>query len=141
MGQIKYLLDTTIFSEPMKFSPDPSVMQCMERYRSAYCTCVIVWREMRYGWARMPESGKKDLIGDFLLSQQRSGLLILPFDQDAADWLGRERARLDAAGHTPSYADAEIAAIAVTRGLTLVTRNTQDFRHFEGLVVENWFGE
>ncbi len=73
--------------------------------------------------------------------QQHSGLLVLPFDREAADWLGCERARLETAGNTPPYADAEIAAIAVTQKLVLVTRNTRDFRLFEGLSLENWFSE
>jgi tRNA(fMet)-specific endonuclease VapC len=141
VGRIKYLLDTNIFSEPLKASPDPLVMRHLERKQDAYCTCVIVWREMRYGWARMPESRKKERIGDFLHTQRHSDLTVLPFDQEAADWLGRERARLESEGSKPACAVAEIAAIAVTRDLTLVTRNTADFQHFAGLSLENWFAE
>ncbi len=139
VGRIRYLLDTNVFAEPLKIHPDSLVMERMEGHQDAYCTCAVVWREMRYGWARMPDSRKKARVGDFLHAQWHSGLLVLPFDQEAADWLGRERARLEAEGNTPSYADAEIAAIAVTRGLVLVTRNTSDFQHFSGLSLENWF--
>jgi tRNA(fMet)-specific endonuclease VapC len=68
-----------------------------------------------------------------------NGLVILPFDQPAASWYGKERARLQRQGKTYAYADGEIAAITVTRQLTLVTRNTQDFENFQNLVLENWF--
>jgi tRNA(fMet)-specific endonuclease VapC len=68
-----------------------------------------------------------------------NGLRILPFDQAAADWFGKERARLKLQGKTSAYADCEIAAIAVSQNLTLVTRNTKDFENFQGLVLDNWF--
>jgi tRNA(fMet)-specific endonuclease VapC len=35
--------------------------------------------------------------------------------------------------------DGEIAAIAQTNKLTLITRNVHDFANYDGLVVENWF--
>jgi predicted nucleic acid-binding protein len=37
--------------------------------------------------------------------------------------------------------DAQIAAIARTNNLILVTRNTADFKHFADLKLQNWFAE
>lgn len=68
-----------------------------------------------------------------------NGLIILPYDQAAAHWYVIERARLQRQGLTFAYADGEIAAIAVTQKLTLVTRNTQNFQNFQNLVLQNWF--
>jgi predicted nucleic acid-binding protein len=34
--------------------------------------------------------------------------------------------------------DGQIAAIAHLAGLTLVTRNTKDFRRFKGVALEDW---
>jgi len=34
---------------------------------------------------------------------------------------------------------AEIAAIAFTNQLTLVTRNVDDFVNYDELVIQNWF--
>ena len=68
-----------------------------------------------------------------------NGLIILPFDQAAAEWFAKERARLQCQGLTCAYADGEIAAIAATQKLSLVTRNTQDFKNFQKLVLQNWF--
>jgi tRNA(fMet)-specific endonuclease VapC len=50
-----------------------------------------------------------------------------------------ERARLLKRGMTPPYRDAQIAAVAATQDLTLVTRNTEDYKTFRGLRMENWF--
>jgi tRNA(fMet)-specific endonuclease VapC len=51
----------------------------------------------------------------------------------------KELARLQRQGLTCAYANGEIAAIAVTQKLTLVTRNTQDFQNFQNLALQNWF--
>ena len=68
-----------------------------------------------------------------------NALVILPFDQKAAEWLAGERARLMRQGYVPAYADSEIAAIAVTNQLVLVTRNSRDFERFDNFRLENWF--
>jgi tRNA(fMet)-specific endonuclease VapC len=39
----------------------------------------------------------------------------------------------------PSFADGQIASIAVINDLTLVTRNIADFRRFAEVAIENWF--
>jgi len=67
------------------------------------------------------------------------GLEVAPFDESAADWMASERARLLKRGSTPPYRDAQIAAVAGSRGLVLVTRNVADFKGFRGLKIQNWF--
>ena len=37
------------------------------------------------------------------------------------------------------FADGQIAAVAVTNDLRLVTRNVADFALFDDLVVESWW--
>ena len=65
-------------------------------------------------------------------------MLILPYDDRAAEWHAKERARLSVKGSTPSFVDGQIAAIAQVNGLILVTRNIDDFKPFDGLKIENW---
>ena len=64
---------------------------------------------------------------------------MLPFDLAAAQWHGRERARLMSIGRPTPVVDGQIAAIAAVNGLILVTRNTDDFAVYAGIDVENWF--
>jgi len=141
MGGLKYLLDTNIISEPARVNPNQAVLEALQRCDETWCTCAIVWRELYYGIERMPDSRKKAHIAVYLRQLEESSLQILPFDTQAARWLATEQVRLERQGKTPSYADSEIASIAVTQGLTLVTRNTSDFLNFNRLLVENWFSD
>ena len=63
---------------------------------------------------------------------------ILPYDDRAAEWHAKERARLSSSGLTPSFVDGQIASIAKVNDLILVTRNTDDFKPFSKLKLENW---
>ncbi|MEA1934150.1 MAG: type II toxin-antitoxin system VapC family toxin [Thermodesulfobacteriota bacterium] len=139
MGGVIYLLDTNILSEPIKKRPNQNVMTALERYQGQWATSSIVWRELYYGWKRLPNSKRKREVGRYMEHLGNSSLEILPFDRRAAEWLGVERGRLEKAGLTPSYVDSEIAAIAITQKLTLVTRNLADFKSFSGLQLDNWF--
>jgi len=46
---------------------------------------------------------------------------------------------LDDLGRPAPYVDGQIAAIAHTSGLTVVTINTRDFTRFKDVQIENWF--
>ena len=47
--------------------------------------------------------------------------------------------RLQKLGLTPAFLDSQIASIAKTNDLILVTRNITDFENLLGLSLENWF--
>jgi tRNA(fMet)-specific endonuclease VapC len=139
MGRIVYLLDTNILSEPAKKNPDSNVMQRFEDHDGQFATSAIVWHELNYGCASLPDSKRKSELQSYLSTLANNGLLILPYDHAAAEWFAQQRAALKACGKTAAYVDGEIAAVAAVNNLTLVTRNTDDFRFFEGLEIENWF--
>ncbi|MCL1849157.1 MAG: type II toxin-antitoxin system VapC family toxin [Clostridiales bacterium] len=63
---------------------------------------------------------------------------ILPFDTVAAAEYGRVRMKLKRAGTPIGERDTLIASHAKSLSLTLVTNNTQEFRHVEGLALEDW---
>ena len=97
---------------------------------------VMSWSMVLSYWQHPKEKKQLQSYLEMLLI---NGLIILPYDQAAAEWYAKERARLQRQGLICAYADGEIAAITVTQKLTLVTRNTQDFQNFQNLALQNWF--
>ncbi len=135
-----YLLDTNILSEARCKRPNLQVLNAMERYRHHCAIAATTWHELQYGCQRLPDSRRKRKLVEYLDSVYQT-MPILPYDFAAAQWHAEERSRLVAQGRTPPFADGQIAAIAVTQNLTLVTRNVRDFRIFDGLTLENWFDD
>ncbi len=88
----------------------------------------------------MPDSKKRRAIERYIDEFIRPNFPILPYDEKAAAWHGEQHARLVAKGKTPPFIDGQIAAIARVNGLILVTRNLNDFSHFDELQLENGFG-
>ena len=135
---IRYLLDTNVLSEPIKSHPDERTITSLSDHDGELATCSVVWHELCFGVARLATSKKRSAIEAYLEEAVRSILPILPYDQEAAAWHARERARLSKRGHPPSAADGQIAAIASVNDLIVVTANVKDFRRFKDLVVEDW---
>ena len=65
-------------------------------------------------------------------------LPVLPSDVAAAHRYGEVRAELERRGMPLGEADLRIGAIALSRGLTVVTGNVRHFQRIPGLWVENW---
>ena len=134
----RYLIDTNTIAEPMRPRQDVQVMAHLERYQAELAIAAGVWHELLFGCLRLPPSQKRMAIETYLYQVVAPSILTLPYDVRAAEWFAHERARLTAAGKTPSYPDGQIAAVAAVNGLTLVTRNTSDFSVFDGITIMKW---
>lgn len=66
---------------------------------------------------------------------------ILDYDAQAAKIHAEIRIQTQKNGNNIPFVDGQIAAIAMAKGLTLVTRNTKDFQAIEGLRQINWFAD
>ena len=135
------LLDTNVLSEPLRELPDPAVMAQLESEEHVLHTASVVIHELSYGIHRLPSGRKQQRLNSYLQGLLTSDLAVLPYDGKAALWHGEQRARLDARGLRPQFADGQIAAIAATQALVVVARNTADFEAFQGLDVLNWFSQ
>jgi tRNA(fMet)-specific endonuclease VapC len=135
-----FLLDTNTFCEPLKAEPNRRAMSRLVARQFDWAVSATAWEEFMVGIQVLPQSGRRKRLEEYRRELMASGLVVLPFDQIAADWMASERARLIRKGVTPAYRDAQIAAVAASRKLVLVTRNTRDFVVFTGLRVQNWFG-
>jgi predicted nucleic acid-binding protein len=65
---------------------------------------------------------------------------ILPFDSDAAREFSKIVAARRGLGRPISQPDAQIAAIARSRGAAVATRNTEDFEDCGIRVLNPWLG-
>ena len=135
---VRYLLDTNVLSEPIKSHPNEHTIASLSEHDGEIATCSVVWHELCFGAARLAASKKRRAIETYLEEVVGAVLPILPYDQEAASWHARERARLSKRGRPPSAADGQIAAIAGANDLILITANVKDFRRFKDLVVEDW---
>ena len=134
----RYLLDTNVLSESMRPVPDPAVLKRLLEVGDAAATGAPVWHELEYGRSRLPAGRRRRAI-NAMMDRLEAVLVILPYDQAAARWHARERARLTKKGRSPPFVDGQIAAIAAVNALVLVTRNVRDFKAFADLRVESWF--
>jgi tRNA(fMet)-specific endonuclease VapC len=96
--------------------------------------CLIVKAELPYGAARSnnPSATTKKL--ELFFAPDGS----FPFDDPAAVEYGSLRGQLARAGTPIGPNDLMIAAIALSRPLTLVTHNTREFSRVSELAVEDW---
>ncbi len=96
--------------------------------------CSVVKAELWYGAARSNNPGKTiEKLAAFFAPYES-----LPFDDAAAAEYGRIRAQLAAASTPIGPNDLMIAAIARSRGLSLVSHNVREYSRVLGLGVEDW---
>ena len=135
---MKYLLDTNVVSEPLRPQPDARTLDRLRDHQREIALPSLVWHELQYGCARLPRSRRRRTIERYLSEVVSMSFPILDYDRAAAEWHAKQRARLTARGKPPSFVDGQIAAIAATNDLVLVTFNTRDFDLFEDLKLEDW---
>lgn len=135
---MKFVLDTSIVSIPALREPNTKVVRKLQQHGALCAIAAPVWHELVFGVGRLPAGKRRTALDEYLYSVVRRSFPILPYDEAAADWHGRERARLEGHGRPTSFVDGQIAAIAFTRALALVTANTRNFRSFDGLEIVDW---
>jgi len=131
-----YLFDTDVITNLLKKKPSPTLIRRLEnvRHDDQFITVVTV-AEIIYGAAKShrPEYHLKNL-EEILLPT----VSVLDFDIRAAYIAGNIRAHLEKTGMLIAWADIQIAAIAMTHDMTLITGNLKHFSRISGLKVENW---
>jgi predicted nucleic acid-binding protein len=134
------LLDTNVLSELMRPAPDPQVIRWLDAKSEmdVWISAVTV-AEIRLGIALLPESKRKALLMDIAeqMFQEEFADQCLPFDCKAAHEYAGIVAKRKTNGQPISVEDAQIAAVALTAGLSLSTRNTKDFSGIKGLSIVN----
>lgn len=136
-----FLLDTNIISETVRPKPEPRLIDWMaSQSANELFLASLTIGELVRGACKLKEMERrrrlKKWIEDDLVEQFEDR--ILPFTERSARIWGELMGNGDRKGETPSAADAQIAAVAVERGLVLVTRNTKDFERFDLDLLNPW---
>ena len=135
---MSWLLDTNVLSELARPHPDDGVLARVADVADDAAIAAVVWHELRFGVVRLPAGRRRDALAEFV-SGLASRFPVLPYDSRAAEWHAVERARLVRSGTPAPFADGQIAAVAVTNGMRLSTRNVADFEVFADLTIESWW--
>lgn len=131
-----YLLDTDILSNLMRRVPPSSLISRLARVPPGeQFTSSVTLGELVYGALR---SDRADALLERIEAVVPTELPVLPFDAAAARRYGEVRADLERKGTPIGDADLRIAAIALSRRLTVVTANERHFGRVMDLPVENW---
>lgn len=135
------VLDTNVISELLTPSPNPTVVGWLSRqHPSSVFTTAVTEAEILYGLRLLPEGRRRrDLEAAILpiFSEDLAGR-VLPFDRAAADLYAAIATSRRSAGRPISQFDAQIGAIALSRGASLATRNVADFESIGLSIVNPW---
>ena len=133
-----YLLDTNVASEPTRPQPSPVVLDFLNRERDLWLSAVSL-HEFSYGAARAPTAARRLELSTWIVGIKAAfKSRFIDVDPDIAERAGQLRALSQSRGHPPSPTDALIAACAASRGPTIATRNTKDFRLFGLPLIDPW---
>jgi predicted nucleic acid-binding protein len=127
---LTFLLDTNAVSEPGRKMPDSGFASWFSIVPEAdLFISTITLGELRRGVTMFPDPVRRTRL-EALYSNiaRRFSDRILPIDAEVGEAWGDLSARLQKIGRMGGMADELIAATALVRDLTLVTRNV---RHFE----------
>ena len=129
MSSIIFLLDTCVLSELIRPAPNTAVTEWIghQHEHNLYIPSLAIG-EMKKGIELLDIGPKRTRLEAWLpgLVERFSGR-VPSFDTDAALLWGNLSARMQRAGTPRGVVDSQLAAIALSRSMTFVTRNILDF--------------
>lgn len=135
------ILDTNVVSEIMRPAPDPRVIAWFRENagQQLYLTA-ITEAELLYGVGLMPPGKRRieytETIKRILNMELRTP--VLPFESADASFFAMVAVWRRQVGRPVAELDAQIAAIALRRGLPIATRNVRDFEDCGVTLINPW---
>jgi predicted nucleic acid-binding protein len=136
-----FLLDTNCISELVRPQPEPRLIDWMEATDEALLyLSVLTFGEIRKGVAGLPQGKRRAVLETWLELELQSRFAgrIVPIDAAIADRWGSIAAEAKRRGKALSVIDGLLAATAVDRNLTVVSRNAGDFTNGGVQVLNPW---
>ncbi len=129
-----YLLDTNTCIQYLTGRNSHVAKRLKIQKRSDIVLCDIVKLELYYGaYKSQRQQRNLEVLEEFFQE-----FVSLPFDGNIAKICGQIRAQLSALGTPIGPLDLQIAAIALSHHLILVTHNTKEFSRVNNLKLEDW---
>jgi hypothetical protein len=130
---IRLLLDTCIYSQPLRRNPDPAVLGWWRKQNEKdFCISAFTVSEVLFG-LEIADSERLAALYDGILKNRYP---VLAFDADCAAVYARLLADAKRRGRPYPVIDLCIAAVALAKGLVLATLNDADFEGIPGLKIE-----
>jgi toxin FitB len=139
-----FALDTNVVSEMTRPAPDIGVVRWLEATpRSLIFLPSVVIAELYAGIEILPSGKRREGLAEFVsafIAQSPSDHVLAFGFKEAVHYsqivaLGRRR------GRVMKQLDAQIAAIAASNSMPLVTRNVRDFEHCGVEIINPWEAE
>lgn len=136
-----WLLDTNVLSELRRPRPEPRVVAFVAGQKlDTLFVSEVTFAEIRFGLEQVADAVKRAELTDWLNQRLRPMFArrTLPVTEDVMlKWrLLVEEGRKS--GHTFSQPDLIVAATALNRDLTVVTRDIDDYIHARCRVLDPW---
>lgn len=133
------VVDTNVWSEMAKLRPDDRVRQWEAANAGGLWMSAIVLAEFRAGASLMPEGRNRTALNE-LIEAIAAGYTdrFLAFDERCSRLYGEVLASARVAGKPIQAADAMIAATARAHGMSLATRDTNDFAGAGVKLIDPW---
>jgi predicted nucleic acid-binding protein len=138
---MRFLLDTCVISELVARQPDPGVVQWIDNVveENLFLSAITIG-EIKKGIEKLAVSSRRSTLAEWLEDELivRFQDKILPLDTAVMLIWGKLVSDLEKQGKRMPAIDSLLAATALQGGLTLVTRNEDDFAHCGAAVVNPW---
>jgi len=133
------LLDTNVISELMRPAPAPAVVSWVAENRHQLALSTVTVAELAYGIESLPDGARQTTLR--ILVQRLVATYadrMLAFTERTAWQYGELMAQARSRGRAMSVPDGMIAAVAITNGCDLATRNRRDFEVLALRLVDPW---
>jgi toxin FitB len=133
--------DTNVISELMNKTPKARVVAwAVRQRRGQLITTAVTVQELRAGAEELDDGRRRRQLEsdiEWALAELVGGR-ILRFDRHAAYATAAWQARCKNVGRPVSTLDAQIAGIAISRGIPIATRDIGDFQDISVKLIDPW---
>jgi len=132
------VVDTNVISEVVRLEPSSAVMGWLAYPPDDIAVCSVTIGELLTGIGMLPDGARRRGLAEAVEGELLKFAVRLPYDESAARAYAEVCALARRAGRALHTEDGMIAAICVSWGARLATRNVKDFDFLPISVVNPW---